>query len=433
MTKNITKQADFVFRIAFLLVYITSLFIPLQAISAAPVAVQQKTVASEIILDQPASSVAAPGPEPAKGGYTIHPQKLFTNSDTAMFSSGPVNVHGSSVEKNINPFSGLFAPLASAPSSTNTHSDWASGLKITPIAAYNVIVDSNVLAPSSYGPNAATLGAQYCNTTAAAITGVWAHIGNHSANTPGVYPVITPATAATNTGNSALSSATTSDDGGSAAAGSMFSLKHQSGSAGGMDASRYIGDIPAGECRTQYWLISYPRKFCTNGVACDLSNTTRDDVTGGVKPEDDLWLQYDFWGNKAGGATEYYTRYLTMRNEISAMANKIWPNGDNKVPEEYVSAIAQVLGWDTLTPSGGATAYPGETVTSQGIWYDFGNVGAGFDNNYDLVPDRNAWVQPIGDVSAYDPGCFRLVRTYGLVIVKINDGTELLIPFVDQM
>jgi hypothetical protein len=25
------------------------------------------------------------------------------------------------------------------------------------------------------------------------------------------------------------------------------------------------------------------------------------------------------------------------------------------------------------------------------------------------------------------------VKTYGLVIVKLNDGTELLIPFVDQM
>jgi hypothetical protein len=60
-------------------------------------------------------------------------------------------------------------------------------------------------------------------------------------------------------------------------------------------------------------------------------------------------------------------------------------------------------------------------------------VGAGFDNNYDLVPDRNIWIQPIGDSSSYDPGCFRLVKTYGLVIVKLNDGTELLIPFVDQL
>lgn len=60
-------------------------------------------------------------------------------------------------------------------------------------------------------------------------------------------------------------------------------------------------------------------------------------------------------------------------------------------------------------------------------------MGAGFDNNYDLVPDRNIWIQPIGDSSSYDPGCFRLVKTYGLVIVKLNDGTELLIPFVDQL
>ena len=56
-----------------------------------------------------------------------------------------------------------------------------------------------------------------------------------------------------------------------------------------------------------------------------------------------------------------------MRNEISAMANKIWPNGDNKVPDEYVAAIQQVLGWDTWTPTGGTGStqvYPGETLIS---------------------------------------------------------------------
>ncbi|MCI5190573.1 MAG: hypothetical protein D3905_12475, partial [Candidatus Electrothrix sp. AS4_5] len=92
-------------------------------------------------------------------------------------------------------------------------------------------------------------------------------------------------------------------------------------------------------------------------------------------------------------------------------------------------------GWDTWTPSGGygAYPYPGETVRTQGIWYDMGNVGAGFDNDNDGVPDKNAWMQPVGDPSLYDAGCFRLVRTYGIVIVKKQDGTEELIPFVDQL
>ena len=114
------------------------------------------------------------------------------------------------------------------------------------------------------------------------------------------------------------------------------------------------------------------------------------------------------------------TRTVTMRNEISAAANKIWPNGDNKVPDEYVNAIGETLGWDTLTPGGGDTAYPGESITTQGIWYDFGVIGEGFDNDRDFIPDHNAWMQPIGDPSGYDPGCFRLVRTYGIIIVKLT-------------
>ena len=70
------------------------------------------------------------------------------------------------------------------------------------------------------------------------------------------------------------------------------------------------------------------------------------------------------------------TRTATMRNEISAAANKIWPNGDNKVPVAYRTAINEFVGWDTATPSGTSDVYPGEIVQTQGIWYDLGNVGA---------------------------------------------------------
>ncbi len=92
------------------------------------------------------------------------------------------------------------------------------------------------------------------------------------------------------------------------------------------------------------------------------------------------------------------TEMVIIRNENSAAANKIWPNGDNKVPDEYKQAITDLLGWDTLTRVVGNVAYPGETVTTQGVWYDLGNVGAGFDNDGDLVPDKNLWMQPVGDL-----------------------------------
>ena len=39
----------------------------------------------------------------------------------------------------------------------------------------------------------------------------------------------------------------------------------------------------------------------------------------------------------------------------------------------------------------------------------------------------------MGDPAVYNPDCFRLLGMYGLVIVKKTDGTELLIPFEDQL
>ena len=50
-----------------------------------------------------------------------------------------------------------------------------------------------------------------------------------------------------------------------------------------------------------------------------------------VKPDDDLWLDFDVWataneGGSSISADETWTMHL--RNEISAMANKIEPNGN---------------------------------------------------------------------------------------------------------
>ena len=326
-----------------------------------------------------------------------------------------------SLVEGVNRIRNLFAPppapLAAAPP---REFNFANGISIEPVTAYNLIVDSNVLSPASFGPSAATLGAKFCNTTAGTLHNVWAYIGDYDLNTPGQYPTRDSATFGTEHPGLLNASMT---PGGS----TLFYLEHESGSStDSIDASRYIGTLDPGECRTQYWLISYPRTA--------FIGATEVSVTGNIHPQDDLWLPYHFWATAEGAAgVSYSKQYVTMRNEISAMANKIWPNGDNKVPDEYVNLIAAVVGWDTITPNASNIVYPGQTVTSQGIWYDLGNVGAGFDNNGDLVPDRNAWLQPIGNAAAFDPGCFRLIGTYGLLIVKLNNGTEKLIPFADQM
>ena len=277
-------------------------------------------------------------------------------------------------------------------------------LRIEVASAYNFVVDSNVESPSTYAPRAAYLSATFYNDGTNALTNVWAYIGDYTNGTPGTYPSRYQAPY-----NGPLP-------------GDEFALTHEGGAAGAADATRYLGAILPGESKTVYWLVSYPN--------VDEDGKT---VTGGIKPDDDLWLQYGIWGTALDAGTPLEaaeTRTVTMRNEISAMANKIFPNGANKVPQEYQDLLAMYSPSWTNTADDGS---PGTVIATEGVWYDLGNVGAGFDNDGDLVPDRNAWLQPVGDAALFDSSCFRLVHTYALVIVKLNDGTDAIYNVEDQL
>jgi hypothetical protein len=47
-------------------------------------------------------------------------------------------------------------------------------------AAYNLVVDSNVRSPSTYGPAVATVMGRFCNTsTTTALHDVWGYIGDY--------------------------------------------------------------------------------------------------------------------------------------------------------------------------------------------------------------------------------------------------------------
>ena len=278
-------------------------------------------------------------------------------------------------------------------------------LRVEIVTAYNLVVDSNAESPSTYAPKSAYIGAKFCNDGTEPLTNVWAYIGDLDAGTPGTYPSRTHAPLV------------------GPLPGGKFALTHEGGTMGANDATRYIGTIQPGECITVYWLVSYPQ-LDANGDA----------VWGpSVKPEDDLWLEYDVWATARDGGAYLQaddSRTLTCRNEISAMANKIWPNGANKVPQEYQDLLNQ---YAPLWTNTSATAEPGAILRTEGIWYDLGNIGDGFDNDGDLVPDRNAWLQPVGDPDLFDPSCFRLIRTYVMVVVKLNDGTEQVIIVEDQL
>ncbi len=106
---------------------------------------------------------------------------------------------------------------------------------------------------------------------------------------------------------------------------------------------------------------------------------------------------------------------MTMRNMISAMANKIEPN-----PDGFWSVSA-------------TSVEPGSLVTVHGDGFRFGNIRFGFDNNNDFVPDYNAWIQPVGDPS-FDPSCFRLVETTGNLLTKRGSGNpDLIENFADKL
>ncbi len=263
-------------------------------------------------------------------------------------------------------------------------------------AGYNYVVDSNVLSPSTYAPSVATVMGRLCNTGTVPLTDVSGYIGDMTAGTPGLYPTRDSSAAAFITEHPHL--ATTG----------LYSLTHVGGSAGLADATRYVGSLDVGECRTQYWHMTYPRR--TNP-----DNTGPDPVWGLTRdPDDDLWLTFDIWVTSTEGASASATHRATLRNEISANANKIEPNG----------------GIWFNDPS---MVKPGELLITNGFNYDLGVINKGFDNDGDLDFDFNAWLQPIGDPS-YDPSCYRLVKTEGQLVISRSGGNpDTIIDFVDQL
>ncbi len=275
----------------------------------------------------------------------------------------------------------------------------SGGLTVTVLSAPNLVVDSNALAPSTYSPKVATVAGKFCNTNSYTLTNVMGYIGSYSttasARTPGVYPV----RYYSDTGFAAQYPW--------AHAGDAYSLTHIGGRLGLMDAARFIGDIPPNSCKYQYWSFSYPH-----------TNPAHDSAVWGQTrlTNDDLSLRFDVWGQGATGVAADTNFTVTMRNEISAMANKIQPNPAGRW---FNTDTSRVL--------------PGQLITSNGVLYTFGTINQGFDADSNFVPDFDAWMQPIGDPS-YDPSCFRLIKTSGVLTISRNAGSPALIyPFVDQL
>ena len=275
----------------------------------------------------------------------------------------------------------------------------AGTLTVTILAGDNLVVDSNVLSPSTYAPSVATVAGKFCNTGDVDLPGVQGFIGDYSGNTPGTYPARSTADGTFQSQHPLL-----------VQGGGSYSYTHVGGQAGHADATRFIGTLAPGACKVEYWHFVYPRRE-------NPDNTGPDPVWGLTRdPSDDLWLNFDIWGTSIEGSGNNATKKMTMRNEISAMANKIKPN-----PSGH---------WFNTDST---TVPPGETITSNGILYDLGVPNKGFDNDGNFTYDFNAWMQPFGAPS-FDPSCFRLIRTSTTITVSRSGGNPtMIITATDQI
>jgi len=281
----------------------------------------------------------------------------------------------------------------------------SSDVRIEVIAAPNLIDDSNVQTPAGVNVTAAHFGAKFENITDDTLVNVFAYIGDYSGGgngTPGIYP------SKTHTGLVGT-----------------FSFTH---TAGASDATRFIDTLYPNQTKTVYWMVEYPN-VDNNGKP--VYNACSDET-------DDLKLDYDIWTSFADDEvpnTNCYTDTAltaTIRCEITASANKIWPNGSNKVPSEWVTAVEAELGYK-LGWADVQGRLPGVEYITVGTWYDMGNVNQGFDNNGDFIPDYNCWMQPVGNPDLFDPTCFRLIRTSGVLLVKSNSEGLITEAFEDQL
>lgn len=263
---------------------------------------------------------------------------------------------------------------------------------------YNLVVDHNIQTPAGASPKSVYIGVKICNDGNNDMDNVFAYIGDYNNVTPGVYPTETPS--------------------GMPYSGT-FSFTHEGGT---QDATRFIGNLPGGECVTQYWLVSYPLVDANNNPVFGANSNQNDD----------LRLSYDVWasGLDNGNFREAHdSKTVQLRAQISASANKIWPNTTSHVPNQFLNAFPdKELGWRQTTN----VTHPGASVVLEGIWFDCGTVNKGFDNNGDYQYDYNFMLQPIGDPGMFDANCFRLVKVSGMIVVKPKSGSPYSIDFVDQ-
>lgn len=254
-----------------------------------------------------------------------------------------------------------------------------------------------IIGQSGTGPELIYIGAKITNNGQDDLTDISISIGDFDNTTPGIYP------SREHTGLSG-----------------RLALSHQSAGGNYSDANRYVGDLAAGKSVVQYWLVEYPRTD-QNGTSVSLTDLIADD----------LWLEYDVWatakdaGNPLAANT---SQILNFRSQTIDTKSQAWGMDRNELPTEYADLLASIDGWDTNNQD---ATIAGQSIVMP-VWHQLGQVKNGFDSNEDLVPDFNAFLQPVGRLADFDPSCFRLIRTYGVMLVEDISGNITFTTFNNQ-
>lgn len=266
-------------------------------------------------------------------------------------------------------------------------------LAIQLLSGANLVVESN-----ANGPELVYLGAKITNNGDNTLTDLSINIGDFDAQTAGVYPARTHA-----------------------GLNGSLSLKHLGTNSTLSDAFRYIGDLAPGESSVQYWLVEYPQTD-QNGTLVSLAE--------GI--EDDLWLEYDVWASAqdAGAAlmanTSQKLNFRLEERKADILVNE--PNAQN-IPPQYADLLQSILG---TVDQNSSPAIAGQKLVVP-VWNQLGQVKEGFDANEDLLPDFNAFLQPVGRLATFDPSCFRLIHTSGVLLLEDPNANISFVPFNDQI
>ena len=273
-------------------------------------------------------------------------------------------------------------------------------LRIELLNYNNLAVDRYAASANSSSPCGVYIAVQFCNDGGNDLNDVFAYIGDYSNNTPGVYPTTTAS--------------------GSVPYSGTFSFSQEAGES---DGTRFIGTIPAGECVVQYWYLGYNIVDANGNILTGEYNNRNDNLS----------LSYDVWATADDGGTFREAedgQTLTLRPTQKMNSSRVWPGNANHVPDVYKNAFSQYSrGWRQQA----GNHEPGSTFVVEGIWFKMPKIDRGFDNDGDYQKDYNFMLQPVGNPSLYDPECFRLVKTNGLVVVKYSDGSFSEIEFEDEM